>query len=88
LLDTFGVVSIFGCQKEVRNIERGFAPGHKNVHFLREDTDQQAEWPSNKEAPAEFKKAIKAEGDFKKVALEPGIPDRAICIGTETTPEE
>jgi hypothetical protein len=31
---TFRVISIFGCQKVARNIERGFAPGHKNVHFL------------------------------------------------------
>jgi hypothetical protein len=35
---TFGIISIFGSQKEARNIECGFAPGHKNVHFLREDT--------------------------------------------------
>jgi hypothetical protein len=25
-------------QKEARNIEHGFTPGHKNVHFLREGT--------------------------------------------------
>jgi hypothetical protein len=30
----FRVISIFGHQKVARNIERGFAPGHKNVHFL------------------------------------------------------
>jgi hypothetical protein len=33
-LATFGVISIFGNQQEARNIEKGFAPGHKNVHFL------------------------------------------------------
>jgi hypothetical protein len=37
---TFGVITVFGSQKEARNIERGFAPGHKNVHFFREDADQ------------------------------------------------
>jgi hypothetical protein len=31
---TFGVISVFGNQQEARNIEKGFAPGHKNVHFL------------------------------------------------------
>jgi hypothetical protein len=36
----------------------------------------------------EFKKAIEAKGDFKKVALDPRIPNRAVCIGIETTPEE
>jgi hypothetical protein len=33
---TFGVISIFGSQKEARNIEKGFTPSHKNVHFLQE----------------------------------------------------
>jgi hypothetical protein len=30
----FRVISVFGSQQEARNIEKGFAPGHKNVHFL------------------------------------------------------
>jgi hypothetical protein len=47
VLDTFGVITVFGSQKEARNIERGFALGHKNVHFLRENTDQ-PEKPSPK----------------------------------------
>jgi hypothetical protein len=34
---TFRVISIFGSQKEARNIKQGFTPGHKNVLFLRED---------------------------------------------------
>jgi hypothetical protein len=37
---TFSIITAFGSQKEARNIECGFAPGHKNVHFLREDTNQ------------------------------------------------
>jgi hypothetical protein len=36
ILATFGVISIFGSQQEAKNIEKVFAPGHKNVHFLRE----------------------------------------------------
>jgi hypothetical protein len=34
VLATFGVISVFGSQQEARNIEKGFALGHKNVHFL------------------------------------------------------
>jgi hypothetical protein len=37
---TFSVITVFGSQKEARNIEHGFVPGHKNVHFLREDANQ------------------------------------------------
>jgi hypothetical protein len=33
---TFGVISVFGSQQDARNIEKGFTPSHKNVHFLRE----------------------------------------------------
>jgi hypothetical protein len=31
--------SIFGSQQEARNIEKSFAPGHKNVYFLQEQSD-------------------------------------------------
>jgi hypothetical protein len=37
---TFGVISLFGNQQEARNIEKGFTPGDKIVHFLREQPDQ------------------------------------------------
>jgi hypothetical protein len=40
VLTTFEIITIFGSQKEARNIECGFALNHKNVHFLREDTEQ------------------------------------------------
>jgi hypothetical protein len=33
---TFGVIPVFDSQQEARNIEKGFVPGHNNVHFLQE----------------------------------------------------
>jgi hypothetical protein len=30
---TFGVIIVFGSQQEARNIEKGFALGHRNMHF-------------------------------------------------------
>jgi hypothetical protein len=82
---TFSAISVSYSQKEAKNIECGFAPGYKNIHFLREDIEQyqQIECPVNKEAPTEFKKAIEAKGDFKKVALDPNVPDRVVCLSTE-----
>jgi hypothetical protein len=70
---TFGIISIFDSQKKARSIEHGFASGHKNVHFLREDADQHEplQSSSKQEMSAEFKKAIEAEGDFNRVALDP-----------------
>jgi hypothetical protein len=68
---TFGVIIVFGSQKEARNIKRGFAPGHKNVHFVRDDADQPEQPTLKQEILAEFKKAIEAEGDFTRLALDP-----------------
>jgi hypothetical protein len=40
------------------------------------------------EAPTEHKKAIEAEGEFKKVPLDPRVPDRVVCIGAEASQQE
>jgi hypothetical protein len=37
---------------------------------------------------AEFKKAIEVKGDFKRVALDPRVLDKFICISTEMSPQE
>jgi hypothetical protein len=79
---TFGVITVFDSQKEARSIECILAPGLQNVHFLREDADQheQVQPLPKQDILAKFKKAIEAEGDFSRVALDPRIPDRTICI--------
>jgi hypothetical protein len=43
---------------------------------------------SKKEMSVESKKAIEAEGDFKRVTLDPRVPDKAVCNGTEMSPQE
>jgi hypothetical protein len=40
------------------------------------------------ETSAEFKKAIKAKGDFTRLALDPGVPDMTVCIGAEISPQD
>jgi hypothetical protein len=90
VLATFGAIATFSNEKEARNIERGFARGQKNVHFSSEDADQhEPKHPSSKqEISSKFKRAIKVEGDFSRVALHPRVPDRTICIGGKMSPEE
>jgi hypothetical protein len=34
---TMGVITIHGSQKDVRNIEQGFAPSHMNVNCLQDE---------------------------------------------------
>jgi hypothetical protein len=60
------------------------------VHFLREDADQHESMqpPSKQDTSAELKKAIKTKGNFTKVALDPRVPDRTVCIGAKMSPEE
>jgi hypothetical protein len=80
---TFGVITAFGRQQEDRNIEKSFAPGHKNVHFLREQPEQHETQPL-----IECRKFIEAEGEFKKVLLDPRVPDKTVCIGTEANHQD
>jgi hypothetical protein len=65
---TFGVIIVCGSQKEARNIEHGFAPGHKNVHFLREGTvEHEPRQPSSQEETlGKFKNTIEAEDERKR----------------------
>jgi hypothetical protein len=46
VLVTFGVTSVFSSQKDTRNIEQGFVPRHKNVHFIREEYEQNQYQPA------------------------------------------
>jgi hypothetical protein len=87
---TFNIITIFDSQKEARNINCDFDPGHKNMHFLREDAEQheQAQPLSKQEISAEFKKAIQAKGDFRRVALDPKLLDKTVCVGNEMSLQE
>jgi hypothetical protein len=58
------------------------------MHFLREDTDQPEQPSPKQEISTEFKKVIKAKGDFTRVALDPRVPDRTVCIRVEMSLEE
>jgi hypothetical protein len=44
--------------------------------------------PLKAKALAEFKKAIKVDGDLKKVPLDHRVPDIFVCLSTETGSEE
>jgi hypothetical protein len=59
--------------------------GHKNVHFLCEQPEQPEQHKA--EPSEEHRKIIKAEGEFKKVSLDPRVPDKTVCIGVEVSQE-
>jgi hypothetical protein len=80
---TSGVITVFGSQQEARNIEKGFMPGHKNVHFLREQLEQHGTQP-----PIEYGKVIEAERKFQKVLLDPRVLDKTICISAKANQQD
>jgi hypothetical protein len=47
---------------------------------LREQLDQHGAEP-----PTEYKNIIEAEGEFKKVPLDPRVLDKTVCIGAEAS---
>jgi hypothetical protein len=53
------------------------------VHFLREQQEQHETQP-----PTECRRFIKAEGEFKKVLLDPRVSDNTVCIGTEANQQD
>jgi hypothetical protein len=58
------------------------------MHFLREDINQLEQPSPKQEISAEFNKAIEAEGDFTRLALDPGVPDMNVCIGAKISLQE
>jgi hypothetical protein len=67
VLASLGVISVHDSEKDARNIEQDFTPGHKNVHFLREAEagGQQNTCTSKVETCNGGKTTIKAKCDTK-----------------------
>jgi hypothetical protein len=62
----------------------------KTYIFLREESEQCNTPIGNIKAEAltEYKKANETDGEYKKVPLDPRVPDRSMCIATETGQQE
>jgi hypothetical protein len=68
----------------------GFCAKPQNVCFLREEPEHHNISAGHRKAEAlvQNKKAIEAKGEFKKVPLDPRVPDRTVCIGAEVSQQE
>jgi hypothetical protein len=61
-----GAISIHGSQKDIRNIEQDFAPGHRNVNCLQEEDEGQQDTSTVKnEASTISKPCIEPECETK-----------------------
>jgi hypothetical protein len=80
-----GVITVFGDQNEARRIEWGNTPGQQYVHHLADD--QEKRQPCSEAKKDKEKIEISADGETKKVFLD-GMPDRAVTIGADLSPQE
>jgi hypothetical protein len=81
---TLGVISVHGNQKDGRNIEHGFALGHRNVNYLQ---DEKAEGNSSiikKEGEgSSASRSIEPEYETKRVLLDPRVPNKTVMISQD-----
>jgi hypothetical protein len=80
-----GVITVFGDQQEVRNIEKGHTLVQANVYQLK--TAEEKKEPYEEAKRDKEKIEIAADGETKKVYLD-DMPDRAVTIGASLSLEE
>ena len=79
-----GVITVRGNQQLARDIERGVAPGQKNVHLVEADKKPLPLKELNRDKEETFQQ----ECQVKKVPLDRPLPDRQVTISAALEPKE
>ena len=79
-----GVITVRGNQQFARDIERGVAPGQRNIHLVEADKKP----PPLKEPKRDKEETFQQECKVKKVPLDKLLPDRQVTISAALEPEE
>ena len=79
-----GVITVRGNQQLARVIERGIAPGQRNIHVLEADNKH----PLFKEPKRDKKKQNFQETETKRVPLDKYLPDKEVTISATLASEE
>jgi hypothetical protein len=86
---TLGVILLHGNQKDARNIEQGFTPGHQNENCLQDEKAQGCSSIIRKENEGSFASMpTELECETKRVPLDPRVPDKTIMISQDLTSRE
>jgi hypothetical protein len=87
---TLGVISVHGSQKDKRNIEKGFAPGHRNINCLQDERSESANDANATKSKESFtcKLAIEPECETKRVLLDLRVPNKIVMISQDLSPSE
>ena len=77
-----GIITVRGDQQLARDIERGVAPGQRNVHVLEAEKSTVTEKPNKEKITFE-------EGcEVKRVPLDKHLPDKVVTISATQSKEE
>jgi hypothetical protein len=83
ILGPQGVITVYGDQQTVRNIERDFILGQRNIHCL---TTEREGLESNRPIEDEKVKAqLQSNNGTKAVPLDPATPRQAVIISEDLT---
>ena len=74
-----GIITVRGDQQLARDIERGVAPGQRNVHILE---------PDRQPPPFKEPKRDKEKQNFQRVPLDRYLPGKEVTISATLAPEE
>jgi hypothetical protein len=86
---TLGVISIHGNQKEARNIEQGFTPGHRNMNCLQDEKARnRSSIARNENEDSSASRPIEPECETKRVPLDPRVPDKVVMISQDLIADE
>jgi ribonuclease HI len=86
ILGPQGVIMVYGNQQTVRNIERDFVPGQRNVHCLTTQREvPEATRPSTNENE---KAQLQSNDGTKTVPLDPATPKQTVIISEDLTSQE
>jgi hypothetical protein len=78
------VITIYGSQKEARNMEQGFTPGHRNVNCLQDEKAQNDSNTTKGMNEGTFNgRPIEPECKTRKVLLDPRVPDKVVMISQD-----
>jgi hypothetical protein len=81
---TLGVILVHGNKRDARNIEQGFAPGHRNVNCLQDEKVEGNSSITRKEGKSSStSRLIEPECETKRVPLDPRVPDKTVMISQD-----
>jgi hypothetical protein len=78
-----GAITVYGNQQVVRNIERDFIPGQRNVHYLT--AQREVPGSTNPTAKEHEKAQLQSNDGTKTVPLDQATPKQTVTISEDLT---